>query len=171
MAGATEAKEAELGLSDLAWLGMLDETRGAFVTIPSSNYEDCGTLESWCAYCRSFKTLIVDLDGMLERDSEQNLTHSCDTAAPLRQNVDLLNARRKTGRVKIILTTSRPESFREVTQTQLREFGVTHDHILFGMQRATGIVTSNYVAANPYMSAVALSLGRDQANLLELLYY
>ncbi len=165
MASAT--KGVELAVSDVIWLKMA--TGAPFFSIPAANYEDWGTLPSWRAYCDSFKTLFVDIDGTLMKNSGQYFVPTWGTTAPLTKNVDHLNRLHATGRVRIILVTSRLEKFRDATVTQLEQYGVKYDQILFGMLHASRVVINDYAPTNPYPSAECVNIPRNAEDLPHML--
>lgn len=165
MASAT--KGVELAVSDVIWLKMA--TGAPFLSIPAANYEDWGTLPSWRAYCDSFKTLFVDIDGTLMKNSGQYFLPTWGTTAPLTKNVDHLNKMHATGRVRIILVTSRLEKFRDATVKQLEQYGVKYDQILHGMLHASRVVINDYAPTNPYPSAECVNISRNAEDLPHML--
>lgn len=173
LGNATAAQGAELAVSDIIWLKMVDPsvTTPPFVSIPARNYEDWGTLPTWRAYCDSFKTLFVDIDGTLMKNSGQYFTPTWGTTQALPQNVAYLNELHATGRVCIILVTSRLERFREKTVAQLKEHGVKYDQLLMGMLHAKRVMINDYAPTNPFPAAAAVNLGRNQENLREMMGY
>ncbi|KAJ3186149.1 hypothetical protein HK101_009702 [Irineochytrium annulatum] len=167
ISGMTSSKGVELAVSDLIWLRMADESAPPFISIPSSGYEDWGTLPAWRAYCGSFKTLFVDIDGTVVGNSGQYFKPTWGTTKALRKNVEHLNTLHATGRVQIILTTSRHESFRDATEKQLKEAGMNYDMILFGMLHTKRVLINDFAATNPYPSAIALNVGRNADDLAQ----
>lgn len=165
MASAT--KGVELAVSDVIWLKMA--TGAPFFSIPAANYEDWGTLPSWRTYCDSFKTLFVDIDGTLMKNSGQYFLPTWGTTAPLTKNVDHLNKMHATGRVRIILVTSRLEKFRDATVKQLVQYGVKYDQILFGMLHASRVVINDYAPTNPYPAAECVNISRNAEDLPHML--
>ncbi|KAL9074431.1 MAG: hypothetical protein Q9161_002219 [Pseudevernia consocians] len=165
MASAT--KGVELAVSDVIWLKMA--TGAPFFSIPAAKYEDWGTLPSWRAYCDSFKTLFVDIDGTLMKNSGQYFVPTWGTTAPLTKNVDHLNQLHATGRVRVILVTSRLEKFRDATVQQLEQYGVKYDQILFGMLHASRVVINDYAPTNPYPSAECVNIPRNAEDLPHML--
>lgn len=164
---ASTTKGVELAVSDVIWLKMA--TGAPFFSIPAANYEDWGTLPSWRAYCDSFKTLFVDIDGTLMKNSGQYFVPTWGTTAPLTKNVDHLNKLHATGRVRIILVTSRLEKFRDATVKQLEQYGVKYDQILFGMLHASRVVINDYAPTNPYPSAECVNIPRNAEDLPHML--
>ena len=164
---ASATKGVELAVSDVIWLKMA--TGAPFFSIPAANYEDWGTLPSWRAYCDSFKTLFVDIDGTLMKNSGQYFVPTWGTTTPLTKNVHHLNKMHATGRVRIILVTSRLEKFRDATVKQLEQHGVKYDQILFGMLHASRVVINDYAPTNPYPSAECVNISRNAEDLPHML--
>lgn len=133
------------------------------------DYEDWGTLQAWEAYARTFRTLFLDIDGTLVKNSGGYLKPIWGMQPPLNRSVAHLQALKKKGRTQIILTTSRPESFREVTVKQLNEHGVPFDQIVFGMFHAQRVVVNDFAKTNPFPSCAAINLRRDGDELPEML--
>ncbi|GAM87619.1 hypothetical protein ANO11243_056460 [Dothideomycetidae sp. 11243] len=169
----TNAFETELAVSDIIWLKILQQcvvgqqsaTKSPFVSIPASGYEDWGTIGVFQEYQKTFKTLFVDIDGTLMKNAGQYFGNIWGVQPPLPKNVALLQKLHRTGRVQIILTTSRTEKFKHVTEKQLRAAGVPYDQIIFGMLHAQRIVINDYAKTNPYPSALAINLTRDADDL------
>jgi hypothetical protein len=176
----TSAGKIELAVSDVVWLKLItsyclrdfdssDNVIAEFVSIPVSEYEDWGTLQAWEAYARTFRTLFLDIDGTLIKNSGGYFKPIWGMQPPLNKSVEHLQHLKKKGRTQIILTTSRPESFREVTIKQLEEHGVPYDQIVFGMFHAQRVVVNDFAKTNPFPSAAAINLRRDGDELPEML--
>lgn len=166
----TCSANTELAVSDIIWLQMLT-TSEPFVSIPVSGYEDWGTLSAWLDYTRSFKTLFCDVDGTLIKNSGQYFVPRWGTQPPLEDNVAYLKKSHKGGRTQIILTTTRPEAFRELTEKQLKEAGIPYDKLVLGLWHGQRVVINDYAKTNPFPSAVAVNLKRNADDLREHLEY
>jgi hypothetical protein len=170
IAGATKI---ELAVSDVIWLKMISSTsvseKSPFVSIPVTDYEDWGTLQAWQAYVRTFKTLFLDIDGTLIKNSGQYFKPIWGMQPPLARNVAHLKELHARGRTQIILTTSRAESYRDLTAKQLAEAGVPYDTIIFGMFHAQRVLVNDYAKTNPFPSAVAVNVKRDADDFPEML--
>lgn len=168
----TSTCNIELSISDLVWLKMLTE-HATFVSIPATAYEDWGTLAAWEAYTRTWKTLFVDIDGTLLKNTGQYFPPSWSKGSGivLPRNVAHLRSLHARGRTQIVLTTTRPEAFREVTERVLRDGGVPFDTICFGLFHAQRVLINDWAKTNPFPSAVAVNLRRDGDDLVELLAY
>jgi hypothetical protein len=169
----TGATTIELAVSDVIWLKMIfpasDPEQPPFQSIPVTGYEDWGTLQAWQAYVRTFKTLFLDIDGTVIKNSGGYFKPVWGMQPPLARNVAYLKELHARGRTQIILTTSRPDSFREITVNQLAEAGVPYDNIVFGMFHAQRVLVNDYAKTNPFPSAVAVNVRRDADDFPDML--
>jgi hypothetical protein len=168
----TNASSIELAVSDVIWWITIMGEQGSgekFVSIPVRDYEDWGTVQAWEAYCGTFRTLFLDIDGTLIKNSGAYFKPNWGMQPKLDRSVAHIKTLHERGRTQIILTTSRPESFREVTEKQLKEAGVPYDHIVFGMFHAQRVLVNDYAKTNPFPSASAINLKRDGDELPEML--
>jgi hypothetical protein len=166
----TNSTGTELAVSDIIWLQMLT-TSDPFVSIPVRGYEDWGTLSAWLEYTRTFKTLFCDIDGTLLKNSGQYFVPRWGTQPPLEDNVSHLKNLHERGRTQIILTTTRPESLRALTEKQLKEAAVPYDKLVLGLWHGQRVVINDYAKTNPFPSAVAVNLKRNSDDLREHLQY
>ena len=65
-----------------------------------------------------------DLDGTIVRNSGHFFETVWGSTEPIPESVEALNRLHATGCVQLIITTSRPESFREITERQLADEAV-----------------------------------------------
>lgn len=166
----TSSTGTELAVSDIIWLQTL--TSGEpFVSIPVGGYEDWGTLDAWLEYARTFKTLFCDIDGTLIKNSGQYFVPRWGTQPPLEANVAHMKKLHARGRTQIILTTTRPESLRAMTEKQLADAGVPYDKLVLGLWHGQRVVINDYAKTNPFPSALAVNLKRNADDLKEHLEY
>jgi hypothetical protein len=142
---------------------------GSFVAQPVSAYVDWGTLEDWENYKRSFATLFIDIDGVLVKNSSSHFIPYYGESEPLRENVGIVRQLRDSGKFQVVITTSRPEKYREVTERQLASLGLRYDYMLMGLYHSKRIVINDYSKSNPYKSCDAINLRRDSDELREIL--
>lgn len=140
-----------------------------FVGVECSDYEDWGTIESWNLYKSTFKTLFVDIDGTLVKNSSAYLTPYIGETELLDNNISYLKKMVDTGRVEIILTTSRPEEYREITTKQLNLAGLQYKHLIMGLQHNKRIIINDFSNTNPYKSCESINIPRNSDNLKEYL--
>lgn len=140
-----------------------------FFTEKATNYEDWGTLEAWLKYKSQFKTLFIDLDGVLVENSGKHFTPKWGTTKAIQKNVDVINDLYNSGKVTVIITTARDYDFEEQTLNQLGMLGIRYHRVLMGLPHSQRILINDFLTTNPYPSAVAINLVRNNAILDQLL--
>ncbi|MDP1540642.1 MAG: hypothetical protein Q8L72_08330 [Moraxellaceae bacterium] len=134
-----------------------------------SEYSDWGTIKEWNSYKAQYTTLFVDLDGTLVINSGQYSSPRWGDTDGIEKNITAINTLHASGKVEIILTTSRKESFREDTVEQLKRLGINYDQIIFGLVHGKRIVINDYAKTNPYKSCDAINIKRNSDDLSEML--
>ncbi len=140
-----------------------------FRGVEGNRYQDVGTLEAWNAFRRHQGTYFVDIDGVMLRNAGQYVPPLWDDQdVPLRRNVDIVRGLIQAG-AQIVFVTARPERYREKTEQTLRDLGLTWHAAIFGVNHSTRTLINDYAASNPYPSAVALNLARNDDALDQFL--
>jgi hypothetical protein len=80
-----------------------------------------------------------------------------------------INALYDTGKVQIVITTSRDPGVRAATLAQLERVGVKYHHLLDGLVHGRRVVINDYARSNPYRACDAINLPRDGTELREML--
>ena len=153
-----------LFLSDII-KNMIDDGL-SFKAIEVSNYIDWGTKEDWFAYTSNYKTLFVDIDGVLVKGSGgKYLKPFWGDSEGIAKNINFLNKLYSTGKVHIILTTARPKSTQEKTIKQLKKEGILYNDIIFDLYHSNRIIINDYGSSNPYPTCEAVNISRDNNEL------
>jgi hypothetical protein len=134
-----------------------------------SDYVDWGTLREWNDYKRQYSTLFIDLDGTLVINSGQYSQPGWGETDGIKTNIDAVNALYDTGKVEVIITTSRTEAIREATFAQMERIGIRYHQIIFGLVHGRRIVINDYANTNPFKSCDAINIRRDSDDLREML--
>ena len=142
---------------------------GKFCSSIVVNYKDWGTLEDWDRYKRTYATLFVDIDGTLVKNSSAHFPPYIGNTPPLEENLSILKKLHQTGKFQIILTTSRPEEFREETVNQMKKLSLPYNHLIMGLLHAKRIIINDYSKSNPFKSCDSINLKRDSEDLKEIL--
>lgn len=138
-----------------------------FHGVSTTNFKDWGTLDAWNAYKRQYKCLFVDIDGTLVTNSSTHFPPYLGNGTPIQENIDYLNRLYSSNKVKIILTTSRPEKYREVTVKELSSNGINYHDLIMNLPHCQRIVINDFAKSNPYPSAKAINIPRNANNLKE----
>ena len=133
------------------------------------NYHDWGTKEDWFEYRNEFGTIFSDLDGTLLTSSGEYFPPFWEDAEPIQENIDKLNSLYDSGKVKIIITTSRRAAARELTINQLKKFNIKFHDLILDLHHSQRIILNDYASSNPYPTAKAFNLKRNDNNLDQLL--
>jgi hypothetical protein len=136
-----------------------------FYGTKTSNFLDWGTLTEWNKFKREHKCLFVDIDGTLVTNSSIHFPPYVGMGEPLQENIDFLNDLRDSGKVVIILTTSRPDSMRTATIREMKRIGMRYDNLIMGLPHCQRIVINDFANSNPYPSCGAINLPRNSNKL------
>ena len=141
-----------------------------FTTTTVNNYIDLGTFEDWRRY-NDKPTLFVDIDGTIVENQSLHGSNNYETWPKILQNnVDAL-LRAKANGAQIVFTTSRPIRFEKATKNLLGKLGFDDCQLLMDMHHAQRILINDYAPSNPWPSAVAINIKRNDDSLDQLLKY
>lgn len=141
-----------------------------FQAVEVLNYEDWGTLSDWIAYTRSYKTIFIDLDGVVSINSGRlSSLNDWSSLKPIEQNVEYLLELQSSGRVQFVFTTSRDESYRSEIIAQLQGLKLENPTLIMGLHHSQKLLVSEFTATKPYPSASAVSISPNSTNLREYL--
>ena len=136
----------------------------------SDKYYDWGTYEEWRRYCDLFGTYFCDIDGVLVYNSGEYGKKLWGSTDELKGNAKKIRELFKSGKNEIILTTSRKEKFKKITEKQLKELNIPYNRILYGLRHCKRVLINDYSKyTNPYPSAIAINLQRDSDILDDLI--
>ena len=141
----------------------------AFYGTKTTDFKDWGTLDAWNKYKSQYKCLFVDIDGTLVTNSSIHFPPYVGSGDPLEDNIELLDDLHQQGKVKIILTTSRPERLRQLTLMELQTKGIPYDELIMGLPHCQRVVINDFARSNPYPSCSAINIPRNENNLTEFL--
>ncbi len=141
----------------------------SFGGIKCSGYIDWGTLKDWDNYKQQFQTLFIDLDGVLFENSAAYLKPYIGETQPIKENVDKVKELIGTGCVEVVITTARPEKYREITEKQLQNAGIKYKHIVMGLQHNKRTIINDFSNTNPYPSCEAINIHRNSKSLGDFL--
>jgi hypothetical protein len=132
-----------------------------FEYVEASAYEDWGTLQEWQKVQAAQQTYFVDVDGvLLENCGQYGSTRWENQQTLLKDNVAALVTLQQQG-AQVVITTSRPEAYREALQALLKEAGLQPHAMVMGLNHAGRVLVNDFAPTNPYPSAKAISLPRN----------
>ncbi len=159
--------EGEVYLSNVIFEMILDGKQ--FSSTIVDHYKDWGTLEDWDRFKRSYATLFLDIDGTLVKNSSAHFPPYIGNTPALTENIEIIKRLYESGKFQVILTTSRPEKYRQETINQMKKEGIPFNHLIMGLYHAKRIIINDYSKSNPYKSCDAINLKRDAQDLKEIL--
>jgi len=159
--------EGECYISHIIFEMMLSGSM--FCGTKTSNFKDWGTLNVWERYKKNYKTLFVDIDGTLIINSSIQFPPYVGEGTPLTNNISYLRDLYGSGKVHIVLTTSRPEIMREITVDEMKRHEIPYDQLIMGLPHCQRIIINDFAKSNAYPSCEAINIPRNKDNLSEYL--
>ena len=105
-------------------------------------------------------TFFVDIDGTLVKYRKFNEL-STAILTPISEVIDYVNEQYNSGAV-IIITTARPESFRNYTISELEKIGVKYHQLVMDCGRGTRVILNDKDPEQPEIQrAVGINLDRN----------
>jgi hypothetical protein len=157
------ASNENLYLSHVIYKMILDGY--TFIAEETLNYIDWGTMEDWTNYIRQFKTIFVDLDGVLVENSSKHFNPKWGDTKEIPYNVRIINNLFTSKKANIVITTSRSDKCRIETINQLDKLGIKYHTLLMGLPHSQRILINDYYLTNPYPTAIAINLRRNSTEL------
>lgn len=158
---------SEIYMSNIIFEMLLHNER--FVGIKTQSYEDWGTLQEWNRYKGTFKTLFVDLDGVLIKNTSVYMKPFVGSGEPLIENIKYMQELHSKGRTKVILVTARPSSHRELTEEELTRHNIPYDLLIMDLPHSQRIIINDFASSNPFPSCNAINLERNSDQLRDYL--
>ncbi len=107
------------------------------------------------------KTVFIDIDGTVFAHQGRTTTINESSPVVLPGVKDKFDEWDRLG-YNIIITTGRRESFREVTERQLREAGLFYDQLVMGIGGGARVLINDMKPHSEEPTAVAITLPRDE---------
>ena len=159
----------ECYISNVVFQMLLDGYK--FIGEESSEFIDWGTIKSWNDYKSKIFTLFVDLDGTLIT----NTSHLCQPfigeGTPLKENIEVIKEIKNQKGSMIIITTSRPETYRGLTIEELNQNQIPFDLLIMGLPHSQRILINDFSPSNPYPSCSSVNIERNSDNLKNYIKY
>jgi hypothetical protein len=156
-----------LYISHIIFQMLLDNV--GFQALACKSYIDWGTLQDWNRFKSQYAVFFVDLDGTLVKNSGQHFQPVWGTTKGIPENIAVINKLYESGKVQIIITTSRKEMARETTLAQLEREGIKYHRLVFDLYHGRRVVINDYSTTNPYRSCDAINIKRDTPELASMI--
>jgi hypothetical protein len=133
-----------------------------------TNLKDWGTFEDWINYKKSKSCYFFDIDGVIYENGSEFWEPKWG------ENKVLLSAKNKINELfnsgnQIILTTSRPEKFRNITIQQLKKDQVQYHQLVMGVFHGTRYLINDYSNSNPYPVAKSINTKRNSCDFIKMI--
>ena len=138
-----------------------------FYGTKTTDFKDWGTLDAWNKYKSQYKCLFVDIDGTLITNSSHHFPPYIGSGEPIENNIDFLAELYEGGKTKIVLTTSRPEKYRQLTIMELQTKGVPYDELVMSLPHCQRVIINDFARSNQYPSCKAINIPRNTDDLKE----
>tara|TARA_Y100001963_G_scaffold102806_1_gene141492 strand:- start:338 stop:1405 length:1068 start_codon:yes stop_codon:yes gene_type:complete len=160
------SEEENLYLSHI--IGYMINDGFEFLPVLVSEYVDWGTKEDWFSFVRNYRTLFVDLDGTLVESSGKYIPPYWGDTNAITENVNFLNSLYDTGKVYIIITTSRSSKgkWKSKTLQQLAKEKIKYHDIIFDLPHCSRTIINDYGSSNPYPTCDAVNIVRNSTELI-----
>ncbi len=129
--------------------------------VRTTRYSDWGTGEKWREFKRSYRTIFLDIDGVLLSSSHRTFGDTWRDSKPHWLNCVKIRALHETGRIHIVLCTSRPEVVRDWTITQLKQNRIPYDRLIMGLPACGRLLVNDVVEDRFDHTAEAVEVERD----------
>ncbi|HLD80378.1 MAG TPA: hypothetical protein VJA40_00020 [archaeon] len=141
-----------------------------FQALEAGSFEDWGTREDWVRFKGKYRTLFVELDGVVVLDSSRHFEPKWGKTEALRRNVSIINKLHDSGTCEVILLSSRKESAKAETIEQLRKNSVKYHRVIFGLFNGSKrVLVTPYSEDSSFPAAVSLNTKLDDDRLDEFL--
>lgn len=107
------------------------------------------------------KTIFLDIDGCILRHNGDQYTQIKKKPKALPGAIEKLREW-ELKEYKIILTTGRKESTREITERQLSKLGIIYDQLVMGLNRGERIIINDKKPNNDMTTASAIEIIRNE---------
>ena len=137
-----------------------------FHPMECTNYKDWGTYEEWIEYKRTKSAYFFDIDGVIYENGSEYWSPKWGENKVFPEVKNKINDLFNSGN-QIILTTSRPEKFKEITIKQLEKDEIHFHKLIMDIFHGSRIIINDYSDTNPYPSAKAINTKRNSCDFLE----
>jgi len=140
---------------------------GVFVANEVEEYVDLGTYKEFVEYNKQRATIFCDLDGTVFYNQSKLFSNDYSNTPQVIPNAVKYLLKKQSEGATLIFTTSRPEKYYRQTEEALRAAGIDDFRILYDVPHAPRILINDTSKTNPYPSASAINVPRDDNDYWE----
>ena len=111
----------------------------------------------------------MDIDGTLFKNCGEYSTPSWGFNEPIKENVEFIKKLQKEQNIQLILTTARKSKYRKETINQLELHNIKYSQLIMDLFHCRRFLINDYCDTNPFPSASAVNLKRNDNNLSKIL--
>ena len=146
-------------------IDLMIQAKNIFNPVPCTGYVDLGVFEDWVSYRSKFRTYIFDIDGVIVRNGSRYIEPKWGETQAFPKVSEKLRSLKAAGHY-ILLVTSRPETYRDVTTKQMQREGIVYDQLVMGVHHGARVVVNDHSKSTPFPTIVAVDSVRDSADWL-----
>jgi hypothetical protein len=149
----------ELYVSQVVQSALLDDR--LFFYREALSLSDWGIWSQWMQERKRLRTFFVDFDGVIVRNTGRYGDPNWDSSfKAIDTNIIVLKKLSDSGS-QIVLTTARPQQYREMMEEFFRIHGIIIFSYVFGLNHSERVLLNDYSDSNPFPSATALNIFRN----------
>lgn len=142
------------------------DNKTIFLPMPVRDYEDLGVFEDWVQYRSRYRTYIFDLDGVILENGSQFISPKWGETKTLPGVKEKMQRLKDSGHY-IVIMTSRPEKYRQLTKDQLEREEIIYDQLILGVHHGVRCVINDFSDSNPFPTASAVNSERNTADWIK----
>jgi len=130
-----------------------------------NSYIDFGTADEWFRYRQKFRSYFFDIDGVLFQNAAQHFKPRWEDSNPIEENLEVVQKLSEDPYSQIYFITSRPEKYREMTESKLKKYGIKYNALIMGCQHCKRIIVNDFSDTTGYPSCEAINILRNSEDL------
>jgi len=153
----------DLYISHIVYKMILDGI--IFRAFKCSNYLDWGTKTEWDKYRSQYKTFFIDLDGVLVENGSEHFDPKWGQTNVIKNNAELIRNLYSSGKVQIIITTSRKSYFKKQIIKELKQKNIPYHQLVLDLLHAKRILINDFSCTNKYPTSISINIPRNSDTL------
>ena len=126
---------------------------------------DWGTKTEWDKYRSQYKTFFIDLDGVLVENGSEHFDPKWGQTNVIKNNAELIRNLYSSGKVQIIITTSRKSYFKKQIIKELKQKNIPYHQLVLDLLHAKRILINDFSCTNKYPTSISINIPRNSDTL------